>query len=555
MPTAQARTFVLDCTLRDGGFYTDWDFPMELADAYVAAMDAAGVAVIEVGYRSRRSAGYAGPFKYVSDPLVRRLAGSFEIGVAVMLDAKEFVGAETEVGPLFAPADASRITMVRVATTAKHVDSAAELVAVLSDLGYRTTINLMAWGSLDRDECRRVLDRAGLSAADVIYVADSFGAMHPDDVVEAAGLMGAIGDKAWGIHLHNNLELAFANALAAVRHGATWVDTSVLGMGRGPGNLKTELWLQHLATRAGDDRYQTGAVYDLIGEHLRPMQDAHGWGPGPAYVLSGNLGVHPSFAQRLLETGRYTVGEIIAVLERLHHSGRGGSFSRDALYDAISQRHQRARSKEGRKRSRVVRRLPEEDWGEREVLIVGRGPLLHRHADAVNEYIARHRPIVIECNYLPDIEPSEDHYCAFVLLANARLLARAARASGKRVILGYAGSPVDLGTALDDELVFSEPYETQTGKLSFENGCVIPHDVVSMFGIGQAVRRGVRRISVVGFDGYAISANQREQRMQNEMKEFFALLQSEYPDVTVKSLLKTNYPIAQESIYALLAAP
>jgi 4-hydroxy 2-oxovalerate aldolase len=543
--------------LRDGGFYTDWDFPLELAEAYVAAMDAAGVAVIEIGYRSPISAGYAGPFKYVSEELARRLGANTDIGFAVMVDTKDFVGKEVEISRLFAPADESRITMVRVATRSEHLDSTNELVNLLNELGYQTTINLMAWALLDRDEQRRAVEGMASSKADVIYIADSFGGMHPSDIAEAAELMDTIGDKAWGVHLHNNLEMAFANALAAVQHGATWVDTSVLGMGRGPGNLKTELWLQHLATRLADDRYQTDAVYEFIGQHLRPLQDQHRWGPGPAYVLSGNLGVHPSFAQRLLETGRYTVGEIIAVLDRLHQSGRGASFSRDALDEAISQRHQRLRSASdaAHASSTDIRRLPQHDWSKREALIVGRGPLLHRHIDAVNEYIECNRPVVFECNFLPNVLLTDDHYCAFVLLANARSMVRTARASDKQVVLGYAGSPVDLGRTMDAPFVFSEPYETHSGTLSFEDQCVIPHDVVSMFAIGLAVQRGIRRISVVGFDGYTSSGTQREQRMQGEMEQFFSLLRDEYPDTTVKSLLKTNYPIAQESIYARISRP
>ena len=76
-----------------------------------------------------------------------------------------------------------------------------------------------------------------------------------------------------------------------------------------------------------------------------------------------------------------------------------------------------------------------------------------------------------------------------------------------------------------------------------------------MFTIGLAVRRGVRRISVVGFDGYTSSGTQRELRCQVEFVQCVSLLETQYPDTTVKSLLKTNYPIGQESIYARLPTP
>jgi 4-hydroxy 2-oxovalerate aldolase len=244
------------------------------------------------------------------------------------------------------------------------------------------------------------------------------------------------------------------------------------------------------------------------------------------------------------------------VLEHLHHSGHGASYARDALDRAISLRHQRPRQDANGTEIVDVQRLTEADWAGREVLVVGRGPLLHDHVAAVNEYIRHHDPVVIECNYLPEIQCASNHYCAFILLANARSMVRSARAAGKSVIVGYAGSPVDLGriNVQDDPRVFWEPYQIQRDALSFEDQCVIPHDVVSMFCIGQALAHGARRISVVGFDGYTSAGTQREQRMQSEMKEFFALLQDHYPDTAVRSLLKTTYPIQQESIYAHLSS-
>ena len=42
----------LDCTLRDGGYYTNWDFSPELVDIYIEAMTNSDVDYIEIGYRS-----------------------------------------------------------------------------------------------------------------------------------------------------------------------------------------------------------------------------------------------------------------------------------------------------------------------------------------------------------------------------------------------------------------------------------------------------------------------------------------------------------------------
>ena len=46
-----------------------------------------------------------------------------------------------------------------------------------------------------------------------------------------------------GIHTHNNLGKAVSNSIEAIEKGATWIDPTVTGMGRGPGNSETEYML------------------------------------------------------------------------------------------------------------------------------------------------------------------------------------------------------------------------------------------------------------------------------------------------------------------------
>ena len=49
--------------------------------------------------------------------------------------------------------------------------------------------------------------------------------------------------KEVGIHTHNNLGKAISNSVAAIKKVVTWIDSTVTGMGRGPGNVKTEIAL------------------------------------------------------------------------------------------------------------------------------------------------------------------------------------------------------------------------------------------------------------------------------------------------------------------------
>ena len=55
---------ILDCTLRDGGYYTNWDFDRDLVDNYLNAMNALPIDYLEVGYRSPTLSGYYGEYYY-----------------------------------------------------------------------------------------------------------------------------------------------------------------------------------------------------------------------------------------------------------------------------------------------------------------------------------------------------------------------------------------------------------------------------------------------------------------------------------------------------------
>jgi isopropylmalate/homocitrate/citramalate synthase len=46
-----SSTIILDCTLRDGGYYNNWDFRAAVVDRYLRSMQAASIDVIEIGFR------------------------------------------------------------------------------------------------------------------------------------------------------------------------------------------------------------------------------------------------------------------------------------------------------------------------------------------------------------------------------------------------------------------------------------------------------------------------------------------------------------------------
>jgi hypothetical protein len=266
-------------------------------------------------------------------------------------------------------------------------------------------------------------------------------------------------------------------------------------------------------------------------------------------VLAGFLGVHPTYAQSLLATHRYSISEVTRILRAIHATGESARFDTKVLAEAISARH--ASPSSVRPPAPLDSLSPSTaPWSERRVLVVGRGGSASTHAAAINEFIARRQPIVIECNHSTAIRPAEHHFAAYAVAANARATALEALECGKRVIV-----PSDsflVGHAREG--VFVEDYRVREGALSVMEGerVVIPSDVVSMFAIALALRCGAREIDVVGFDGYAASTNERDLRMQSEMEQFLGLLPAAAPGLELTSLTPTSFSLRASSLYAAL---
>jgi hypothetical protein len=145
-------------------------------------------------------------------------------------------------------------------------------------------------------------EQGSLSAqygADLVCVVDSAGGMLPEDVRAYIQAMRSSIDVPVGFHGHDNLSLGIANVLAAIDAGATYVDSTLRGMGRGGGNPPTEVLVPVLKKRGIDLGIDLNRLMDLSERIVKPM--LHGAGPNPIDITSGYAQFHSSYLKTILK--------------------------------------------------------------------------------------------------------------------------------------------------------------------------------------------------------------------------------------------------------------
>lgn len=285
---------VVDATLRDGGLLNDFFFDDDFVRALYQANIKAGVDFMEFGYRASKElfdTNEFGKWKFCDEEAIREIVGTndSDMGIAVMAD----VG-RTEMDD-FLPKSESVIDMVRIATYIHQIPAAVDMAEKLHDLGYITSVNIMAIATAKTEDIVQALNMLGESSVDIIYIVDSYGSLYPEEIRELSKLYLEIGEKynkKIGIHAHNNQQLAFANTIEATSIGVSYLDATMMGMGRGAGNCTLESLLGFLK----NPRYRIIFTLKFIQDYILPLKEHLVWGYEIPYLVTGLLNQHPRSA-------------------------------------------------------------------------------------------------------------------------------------------------------------------------------------------------------------------------------------------------------------------
>lgn len=531
-------TLLLDCTLRDGGYYNAWDFSPDLIRAYLEAMRAAQVDIVELGFRFLANNGFKGACAYTSDDFIRTLPIPKGLTVAVMINGGDLLGdlgLEATLGCLFPEtAETSPVELVRFACHFHEFKKVLPAVNWLTERGYRVGFNLMQIADRTREEVVELARTARDWPIEVLYFADSMGSMTPDDTSRVIGWMREEWKGPLGIHTHDNMGLALQNTLRAHAEGATWLDATVTGMGRGPGNARTEELTIEAESLRGR-KANLVPLMSLVRQYFQPMREHYGWGSNPYYYLSGKYGIHPTYIQQMLVDSRYNEEDVLAVIEHLRCEG-GKSFSAGTL-DAARNFYQGP---------------PQGSWAPaemiegREVMILGAGLGVAKHRTALETYIRNKKPVVIALNTQGGIDT--DLIDLRAACHPVRLMADCdAHLSLPQPLITPASMlPEDLRTQLSSKTLLDFGINLVSDQFAFNDTyCSTPSLLVLAYALAVAGSGKASRILLAGFDGYP-EGDARNTEVENILR----ILADSENSPEVVSITPTRYKhLKQLSVY------
>lgn len=234
---------IVDVTLRDGGYRTNFHFEDYQLSNILTCLDQSGIEYIEIGYKN-------GSIHQINDIGITGICDKNYIEkcrnlvkkakIVVMLHAKNVTLDDIHELSDFG------VDLVRICIQKKGYEDSYRFVEIAKKNKLEVSINITRMSQYSEEELDHIVSVCCNLDIDMIYFADSNGSMLPSKIENIYKKYNQMYKMSFGFHAHDNLGMAQANALAALAGGAHYIDASLMGIGKGVGNLKILEFISYL---------------------------------------------------------------------------------------------------------------------------------------------------------------------------------------------------------------------------------------------------------------------------------------------------------------------
>lgn len=484
-----AEIKVLDCTLRDGGYCNEWNFGFDNTKKIIRGLVESTIDIIECGFLTNKVVYDTNITKYTN---LNQLKNVLPVKNAKQMYVCMMNYGEYDINNL---PDCDRITIdgIRVAFHKKDMIPSLEICKKIKEKGYKVFIQAMVSLNYSDEEFLDLIKRVNAFEPYSFYIVDSFGVMKKKDLIRLFYLVEHNLKKgiSIGYHSHNNMQLAYSNAQSLIdmrtEHDLI-IDSSVFGMGRGAGNLNTELFVEYLNENIGSE-YKLKPLLTIIDDILSAFYQQNYWGYSLPNYLSAKHNTHPNYASYLDGKKTLTV-EAMDELFSLMDETKRVEFDKKYIEELYT-RYMAKNSVQENHLSELKDKLHDKN-----VLIIAPGRSSVEEKENVIEFARKDDTVSVSINFDYQLYDTD-----LIFLSNLRRYRDLEQSKHDKCIVTSNIPAVDVYL------------QTKYGELVNDENAV--HDNAGMMLIKFLINLGVKRVYLAGMDGYSVDPmqNYADQKM------------------------------------------
>lgn len=403
------KTYLLDCTLRDGGYLNDWKFGRDNISTIFERVVSAGVDVIEVGFLDDRREFDPERTIMPDTDSVGTIFKNLDRGETMVVGMIDYGTCRIE---NIRPCCDSYLDGIRVIFKKEKMYPAMAFCKELKALGYKVFAQLVSITSYSVEELKEVISLVNdchpyaMSMVDTYGLCDALKLARIIDVIDA----NLAPDICLGYHAHNNFQLGYANAVSVLNSGLkrdVLVDGTLYGMGKSAGNAPLELLAMYMDLNFGK-HYDLGQLQEAISTCILDLYQKKPWGYTLFYYIAALNRCHPDYVSYLMNKRTLSVSAVNEILQRIPEEKKLGKDKKmiEELY--LEYQKQFCEDAETLEYLRGV-------LGGKKVLMVGPGKSVQSEAEKIRAYVEREHPVVIPVNQIPENIPID-----ILFLTNSR---------------------------------------------------------------------------------------------------------------------------------------
>ncbi|MEE6451413.1 aldolase catalytic domain-containing protein [Gottfriedia acidiceleris] len=478
---------LLDCTLRDGGYINDWHFGKRTVKKVIEKLTQSNIDIIECGFL--RDVDYDNDTTIFNDieKIKELIQPKNKDTIYVAMIDQPFISIDK-----IKVYDGTSIDGIRLTfhDNAKEIAEALEYGKMLIDKGYKVFIQPVGTTSYTDANLLALIEKVNGLKPYAFYLVDTLGIMYKNNLLRMYHLLDHNLDKRIniGFHSHNNLQLSFSNAqelLTLHTKRNIIIDSSVFGMGRGAGNLCTELISEYINENI-EDKYKIVPLLEIVDEHLSRYFSEPKWGYSVPYFIAAINNCHPNYASYLMNKQTISVKSINTILRQIPNKKRD-IYDENYIEDLyISHQMQLVDDTESLKRLRKL-------IGNKKVLIIAPGKSIKKELENIKTFINEENPFIISVNFLPSA-----FSCNAIFISNSKRFKNM-----EDVIKDLSFTTTLITTSNITNSKVNSSIVVNYSDLLLENSII--SDNAGLMSINLLYRLFIDHVYLAGFDGFSLN--------------------------------------------------